>query len=88
MVLALLNAPLSAREIVTDIRARAAAHARDPREIPIFYNPAVVSRTRRESEAKYREYREHASIEGALAHFSSSTGIDFSATSRTSQSVT
>ena len=33
---------------------------------------------RREAEEKYREYHEHASIEGALAHFASSTGIDFS----------
>jgi len=67
------------RDIVADIRARAAAHGRDPREILIFYNrAAVVGRTRREAEAKYREYHEHASIEGALAHFSSSTGIDFS----------
>ncbi len=62
-----------------DIRAHAAAHGRDPREILIFYNrAAVVGRTRREAEAKYREYHEHASIEGALAHFASSTGIDFS----------
>ncbi len=67
------------RDLVADIRARAAAHGRDPREILIFYNRAVVvGRTRREAEAKYREYHEHASIEGALAHFSSSTGIDFS----------
>lgn len=67
------------RDIVADIRARAAAHGRDPGEILIFYNrTAVISRTRHEAEEKYREYHEHASIEGALAHFSSSTGIDFS----------
>ena len=48
-------------------------------DILIFYNRAVVvGRTRREAEDKYREYHEHASIEGALAHFSSSTGLDFS----------
>src|ERR1700680_4015675 len=67
------------REIVADIRGRAAANGRDPRDILIFYNrAAVVGRTRREAEEKYREYHEHASIEGALAHFSSSTGTDFS----------
>src|SRR5262249_57141180 len=67
------------RELVADIRGRAAAHGRDPRDILIFYNrAAVVGRTRREAEDKYREYHEHASIEGALAHFSSSTGLDFS----------
>src|SRR5712671_2860060 len=67
------------RDLVADVRARAAALGRDPRDILIFYNrAAVVGRTRREAEEKYREYHEHASIEGALAHFSSSTGIDFS----------
>src|ERR1700746_232084 len=67
------------RDLVADIRGRAAAQGRDPRDILIFYNrAAVVGRTRREAEDKYREYHEHASIEGALAHFSSSTGLDFS----------
>jgi alkanesulfonate monooxygenase SsuD/methylene tetrahydromethanopterin reductase-like flavin-dependent oxidoreductase (luciferase family) len=66
-------------DLVADIRGRAAAHGRDPRDILIFYNrAAIVGRTRREAEEKYREYHEHASIEGALAHFSSSTGLDFS----------
>jgi hypothetical protein len=37
-----------------------------------------AGRTRREAEEKYREYHKHASIEGALAHFASSTGIDLS----------
>jgi alkanesulfonate monooxygenase SsuD/methylene tetrahydromethanopterin reductase-like flavin-dependent oxidoreductase (luciferase family) len=67
------------RDLVADIRGRAAAHGRDPSDILIFYNrAAVVGRTRREAEEKYREYREHVSIEGALAHFASSTGLDFS----------
>ena len=67
------------RDLVADIRSRATAHGRDPKDILIFYNRAVVpGRTRREAEDKYREYHEHASIEGALAHFSSSTGLDFS----------
>ena len=33
---------------------------------------------RRQAEEKYREYHKHAIVEGALAHFSSSTGLDFS----------
>ena len=67
------------RDLVADIRSRATAHGRDPKDILIFYNRAVVAgRTRREAEDKYREYHEHTSIEGALAHFSSSTGLDFS----------
>lgn len=67
------------RGIVGDIRARAAAHGRNPRDILVFLGrTAVVGRTRREADEKYREYHRHASIEGALAHFSSSTGIDLS----------
>src|SRR5215469_2392811 len=67
------------RDLVADIRSRAAAHGRDAKDILIFYNrAAVVGRTRRDAEQKYREYHQHASIEGALAHFSSSTGLDFS----------
>src|SRR3954463_3105149 len=67
------------RDLVADIRSRAKTHGRDPKNILIFYNrAAIVGRTRREAEEKYREYHEHASIEGALAHFSSSTGLDFS----------
>ena len=70
---------LITRDLVADIRSRATAHGRDPKDILIFYNRAVVAgRTRREAEDKYREYHEHTSIEGALAHFSSSTGLDFS----------
>src|SRR6266702_5686880 len=42
------------RDIVADIRARAAAHGRDPHDSLIFYNrAAVVGRTRREAEEKY-----------------------------------
>jgi long-chain alkane monooxygenase len=68
-----------ARDIVADIRARAEAKGRNPRDILVFLGrTAVVGRTRAEAEAKYREYHAHASIEGALAHFSSSTGIDLS----------
>ena len=52
------------RDLVADIRSRATAHGRDPKDILIFYNRAVVAgRTRREADDKYREYHEHASIE-------------------------
>jgi long-chain alkane monooxygenase len=67
------------RQTVSDIRRRAAAHGRDPSAIVVFLGrTAVVGRTRREAEDKYREYHQHASIEGALAHYSSTTGIDLS----------
>jgi FMN-dependent oxidoreductase (nitrilotriacetate monooxygenase family) len=67
------------RMVVSDIRRRAAAHGRNPDDIIVFLGrTAVVGRTRKEAEEKYREYHRHASIEGALAHFSSSSGVDLS----------
>jgi long-chain alkane monooxygenase len=67
------------RMVVRDIRIRAAAHGRNPADILVFLGRTiVVGRTRLEAEAKFQEYHRHASIEGALAHFSSSTGIDLS----------
>jgi FMN-dependent oxidoreductase (nitrilotriacetate monooxygenase family) len=67
------------KTVVADIRRRAAAQGRDPSDILVFLGrTAVVGRTHQEAEEKYREYHRHASIEGALAHFSSSTGIDLS----------
>jgi long-chain alkane monooxygenase len=76
-----VNAPNkeAIRTTVADIRRRAAARGRDPSDIAILFGrTAVVGRTRKEAEEKYQEYHRHASIEGALAHFSSSTGIDLS----------
>jgi len=76
-----INGPDKAntRLVVEDIRRRAAAHGRNPAGIAVFLGrTAVVGRTRGEAEEKYMEYHRHASIEGALAHFSSSTGIDLS----------
>jgi FMN-dependent oxidoreductase (nitrilotriacetate monooxygenase family) len=67
------------RGLVADLRARAEAGGRNPRDLLIFLGrTAVVGRTRAEAEEKYREYHRHASVEGALAHFSSSTGLDLS----------
>jgi long-chain alkane monooxygenase len=68
-----------AKSIVDDIRARAAAGGRDPSDITVFLGQTlVVGRTTKEAQEKYEEYHRHASIEGGLAHFSSSTGVDFS----------
>jgi len=68
-----------ARRLTADLRDRAVAHGRDPNDLVVFILRSVVTgRTRREAEAKYREYHEHASVAGGLAHFSSSTGIDLS----------
>src|SRR5690606_32251253 len=67
------------RATVQDIRRRAAERGRDPDDILVFLGrTVVVGRTRKEAEEKVAEYSRHASIEGALAHFSSITGVDFS----------
>jgi FMN-dependent oxidoreductase (nitrilotriacetate monooxygenase family) len=59
--------------LVADLRARAA-----PRPLKIFVGATVVvGRTDAEAADKLAEYRRHVSVEGALAHFSASTGIDF-----------
>ena len=59
-------------KLVADLRARAA-----PRPIRIFVGATlIIGRTRAEAEAKLADYRQYASIEGALAHASASLGID------------
>ncbi|MFO1027712.1 MAG: LLM class flavin-dependent oxidoreductase [Acetobacteraceae bacterium] len=67
------------REIVADIRRRTAARGRNPADMVILLSrTAVVGRTRKEAQEKYEEYHKHASVEAALAHFASSSGIDLS----------
>jgi long-chain alkane monooxygenase len=67
------------RKAVEDVRQRAVRLGRDPDSVQFFLGRAiVVGRTRREAEEKYEEYHRYASPEGALAHFSSTVGIDFS----------
>jgi long-chain alkane monooxygenase len=62
---------------IADIRAQAAARGRDPREVLMFQHAAVVvGRTEKEACDKVEDYRRHSSVEGALAHFSASLGID------------
>src|SRR5262249_3921667 len=67
------------RDIVADIRARAKAFGRDPYYIKMFVGATVVvAPTEAEAQDKLTEYREYASSEGALAHYSASVGVDFS----------
>ncbi|TXM69958.1 LLM class flavin-dependent oxidoreductase [Methylobacterium sp. WL120] len=69
----------SAREAVRAIRAEAAAAGRDPQDVKVFIGIAAIpGRTRAEAEDKRAEYMRYASAEAGLAHFSASTGIDFS----------
>ena len=71
--------PNVARDIIADIRARAASYGRNPHDVKVFVGMSlVVGRTEKEAQDKLEEYRRHASVEGALAHFSSSSGVDFS----------
>jgi FMN-dependent oxidoreductase (nitrilotriacetate monooxygenase family) len=67
------------RDIVADIRARAKACGRDPRDILVFVGATVVvAPTEAEARDKLAEYRTFASSEGALAHYSATVGLDFS----------
>jgi long-chain alkane monooxygenase len=66
-------------DIRRDIRRRAVAHGRAPDDIVVFLGrTVVVGQTHKQAIEKYQEFHRHASIEGALAHFSSSTGVDLS----------
>ncbi len=64
---------------VADIRRRAVEHGRNPAEILTFtLMTVIVGRTEAQARAKYEEYRQYISPEGALTLFSGWTGIDFS----------
>ncbi|MBV9811435.1 MAG: LLM class flavin-dependent oxidoreductase [Acetobacteraceae bacterium] len=64
--------------LAADIRARAEASGRDRRDLVMFVGASVVvGRTEREARDKLEDYRRHASVEGALVHFSAGTGFDF-----------
>jgi alkanesulfonate monooxygenase len=66
--------------IVADLRRRAAAVGRDPKELLIFTMMTVVTDTTPErARDKLAEYRRYASEEGGLVLMSGWTGVDFSA---------
>jgi alkanesulfonate monooxygenase len=63
----------------SDIRARAVANGRDPRDVLFFPKlTVIVAPTQAEAEEKFAEYKSWISIEGALISFSGTTGIDLS----------
>ena len=67
------------RKLVSELREAVAREGRDPRDIKFFMGiTAVVGRTEREARDKHAEYLRYASPEAGLAHYASSTGIDFS----------
>ncbi|HXT79220.1 MAG TPA: LLM class flavin-dependent oxidoreductase [Acetobacteraceae bacterium] len=68
--------------IVADIRRRAAASGRDPKDLVIFTMMTVITGpTPEAAQAKYRDLLRHVSEEGALALMSGWTGLDFASLS-------
>ena len=68
------------RAQVDKVRAAAVVAGRDPQAIKVFMGiTVIVAATEEQARAKHAEYLRHASAEAGVAHFSSSTGIDFSA---------
>jgi long-chain alkane monooxygenase len=66
------------RALVKDVREQAVRNGRSAEDIVVFASRAVVvGRTRKEAEEKFAEYKSYGSVEGALAHFASSVGIDY-----------
>jgi FMN-dependent oxidoreductase (nitrilotriacetate monooxygenase family) len=66
------------KKTVADIRRRAAEAGRDPRKVLIFnMHTVIVGETDAQAQAKWKEYKQYASYEGALALLSGWTGIDF-----------
>jgi FMN-dependent oxidoreductase (nitrilotriacetate monooxygenase family) len=63
---------------VADIRRRAAAYGRSPREVLVFAQIAViVDRTQELAARKYEDYRRYMSPAGILTLIAGFTGVDF-----------
>ncbi|MGJ8526484.1 Dimethyl-sulfide monooxygenase [Halomonadaceae bacterium LMG 33818] len=68
-----------AKALVKQIREQAVAAGRRADDIKILAGAtAIVGATDKEAEERYLEYQRYASAEAGIAHFSASTGIDFS----------
>ena len=64
---------------VDKVRASAVAAGRNADDVKVFMGlNVVVGATEELAQAKLAEYRRYASAEAGVAHFSASTGIDFS----------
>ncbi|MBX3569242.1 MAG: LLM class flavin-dependent oxidoreductase [Rhizobiaceae bacterium] len=69
----------SARRQSDALRRAALDAGRRAEDLKIFVGVTVVTdRTEKAAREKFEDYRRHASPEAGLAHFSASTGIDFS----------
>ncbi|WP_394826085.1 LLM class flavin-dependent oxidoreductase [Pendulispora albinea] len=66
------------REQVAKVRESAARAGRDPFDVKVFMGLTVIAaKTEAEARDKQAEYLRYASAEAGVAHFASSTGIDF-----------
>jgi len=71
--------PKAARETARKLRQAAVDAGRGPNDLKIIVGLAVVAgRTQAEARDRHEEYLSYANPEAGLAHFSASTGIDFS----------
>ncbi|MDH6181712.1 FMN-dependent oxidoreductase (nitrilotriacetate monooxygenase family) [Microbacteriaceae bacterium SG_E_30_P1] len=71
--------PEITRKVTDDIRNRAEALGRPRDSVKILtLATVIVAPTDEEAEAKYAEYREHVSLEGALALYGGWSGLDLS----------
>lgn len=71
--------PQAARPTVEALRLKAEAFGRGEDALRVLgLVSAVVGRTEKEALDKLEDYRRHASVEASLAHYSASTGVDFS----------
>ncbi|MBK5518617.1 LLM class flavin-dependent oxidoreductase [Pseudomonas sp. TH10] len=69
----------STRAQVDKVRASAVEAGRKPEDIKVFMGwNVIVGATEEAAWAKHAEYLSYASAEAGVAHFSASTGIDFS----------
>ncbi|MDH4612216.1 LLM class flavin-dependent oxidoreductase [Pseudomonas sp. BN102] len=72
------NSQAATRAQVDKVRAAALAAGRDPHGVKVFMGISViVAPTEAEARARHAEYLAYASAEAGVAHFASSTGIDF-----------
>ena len=69
----------SVRQTIHEVRGLAAGFGRNPQHVKFF--PAlqiIVGRTKAEAEAKRAEIQRYLSVDGLIAHYAGSSGIDLS----------
>ncbi len=71
--------PQAAKPTVEALKRKAEAFGRSADALNVLgLVTVVVGRTEKEAQDKLENYRRHASVEASLAHYSASTGVDFS----------